>query len=410
MRITFTIFLALAFYTQGSMAQRPWIFAYPDNTPTNQLAVASNILYTYGEFGLAYSIDHGTTWDTVEAVGPHVRGITDFFSGVSLCVTQLPGADSASFYFSTNGTSWTFSENLNVGKKTVVDLGARGQRFYVATKEGMLYARGVTLDSLTITEATDVSELVVASTYLAALSKTGIHYSSDEGATWSRTSTPQASGSPVTPAALLDVNAVLYTATSDGIHAYQASANTWSNHGTWPDTLSNRNVLAIAADGLRMLAMLYNNQSQLQMYRLTSADTMWTETGWALPQQQIDPHRNMLVIENGWAVLHQTSVEPNDSLGYYQYDLNDFTSVSESPTNDGVTIYTSTNGITINTPFHDGFTVSFYDLLGNDLSTHSSTTSSTTTTTTSPTTTTLQPLFLVIRSTTGTLVRRLIMY
>lgn len=411
MRTALLLLLTLAFYPLGSTAQRPWIFAFPTTTNQVRLETVSGILYSYSDLGTSYSIDHGRTWVTVGSLGTDVHAMSDFIPGVSLAIWHGSKSDSARIYFTSNGTVWSLSENLWLGGGLPSCLTANGQQFYIGTSGigGKIFVRGVTFDSIAVGSAGDILDLKVTDTFIAAATTVGVQISTDNGASWS-TSNPPQSGADV-PSSLLLHYGDLLAPSSMGVYKYNLSSKNWSAVGTWPDSVTNRSVLALAGDPQRLLAIVRNATGKLQMYRLQTGDTAWIETAYPLPHSDAVITPKMLIIDNGWSVINHRSTSATDTLGIYNYDLNDFTSVDESDNAD-VIIRTSGSSLEIITPFTSGFTVSIYDLLGNLLlssSTNSQTYSTTNTKSYSETyTKSYTQSYLVLTTNDGRIHRRII--
>lgn len=406
MRSALLLLLTLAFYPLGSTAQRPWIFAFPTTSDNVRLEIISDILYSYSDVGTAYSIDHGRTWETVGSLGTDVHAMSDFIPGVSIAIWHGSKSDSARIYFTSNGTVWSLSENLWLGGGIPSCLTANGQQFYIGTTGigGKIFVRGVSFDSIAVGTASDILDLKVTNDFIAAATKIGVQISTDNGATWTTTNPPQASGSSDVPSSLMLQNGSLLAPSTLGVYRYDLNAKTWSAVGVWPIEATNQNVLALAGDPLRLLAIVRNDTNHLQMYRLQTGDTAWIPTAYPLPHPNATITPKMLIIDNGWSVVHHRSTSATDSLGIYNYDLNDFTSVQESSEDDGVIVRTTSSSLEITTPFTNGFTVTIYDLLGNQLTSFRSDSPTSTTTTT----TTSRLAILVITSTDGEIARRII--
>ena len=157
MRHVYTGLLVFLFASIGSMAQRPWIrSASPDVGTPPRLVVAANAVMAF-ETNLAGTIDQGLNWTYHQNVASDLRGVTDYFSNVSVSASQSAKGDSVTIFFTQGGTSWSFSEKLDVGDRSVVDLESKGQTFYVATASGWILARSTSIDELTVPlEGSDV--------------------------------------------------------------------------------------------------------------------------------------------------------------------------------------------------------------------------------------------------------------
>lgn len=364
MRHFFFAFLLLALTTSESFAQRPWILASnPSVGSAPQLSTAANLLHIFDE-QLATSLDQGKTWDSVEIVESHVRAMGDFFGNVTLCVSQKDDTSPAHVYFTTTGTSWTPSDTLNLGK-AVVSVGAVGQVFFLSTREGMMYARGVEIDSMPIQTApnTEIVDVVINEDVMAATTSTGIYLSTDMGMSWQSTNPPGTDNSSLNAFNLVLHRDGVLCPTPNGVYLYSLDDQAWQPVGVWEGFPVPPRVVSVTAKDRWILALTRTSENRHQMYRLESGDSVWIETGYEVPGDEPFVTKNMFVIDAGWAVLRQASPLDADSNGVYIYNLNDFTSVEEDRLNALVSIRNTQNGISITHPWQSA-SVTLVDLQG----------------------------------------------
>ncbi len=350
------------------MAQRPWIrSASPQVGIPPRLEIAANSTMAFSA-GLASSIDQGINWTPHNIVAQDVRGVTDYFSNVTISVSQSAAGDSAIVYFTQGGTSWSFSEKLDVGDREVVDVDAKGQTFYVVTASGWVLARSTSIDELSIplSAGDRVVDLEASKDLFAVRTEGALLLSTDDGLTWSPSDPLNGESGEIRD--ILFRSGTLYAATTSGVMRYDAGATTWSSVGTWFDfPVESPSIRAIAADASRIIAFVELNTGRLQLYRLETGDTAWVVTGYQLPMDEPQTGRDALVIDAGWAVTYHTSEAEPDSTGLYRYNLNDFTSVQEHLLSPDVSIRTTTSGLEITHPWSTGAEVRLTDLTGREV-------------------------------------------
>ena len=366
MRLALTGLLVFLLASIGSMAQRPWIrSASPDVGTPPRLEVAANSIIAF-DANLAGSIDQGLNWTYHNNVDRDVRGVTDYFGNVTISVSQTARGDSASIYFTQGGTTWSFSEKLDVGDREVVDLDAKGQTFYVVTSNGTIFARRTGIDELTVPlQAGDrLIDLEISQSLFAMRTEQGLYLSTDDGTTWTMTDPFSGAGGEVRDIAFRSGN--LIAGTTAGVLRYANGA--WTSVGTWEDfPIAAPSIRAIAADASRIIAFAELDTDRLQLYRLETGDTAWIVTGYEFPMDQPTSGRDPLVIDAGWAVTYQTSTVDADSTGLYRYNLNDFTGVKEDLLIADVHVRTTVDGLVIDHPWSEGGSVSLVDLTGREV-------------------------------------------
>ncbi len=347
------------------MAQRPWIRAVSPNVGAPpRLAVAANSLVAYREV-MSTSIDQGVNWTPHVQIPAKVLGVTDFFSNVSLCASQDAKGDSVDIYFTQGGTSWSFSERLDIGDRRMLELESFGQTFYVVTDANVIIARSLGIREITVpvAEFASLIDLECSDGLFAVLTTDGVFVSTDNGNSWVKQH-PTINDASRTVHNLLFRDGVLLASSDYGVLAYDAASTTWSVLGHWEGLLQPPSVRAIAADAQRVITLAETTEGRLQMYRLDAGDTTWIPTAYELPLDQPQTDRDLLVIDAGWAVTFVSSTVDADSTGLYRYNLNDFTSVQDSPLPPGVVVRTTSAGLYLEHPDLEGGSVELVDLTG----------------------------------------------
>jgi len=365
MRTLLTGLLLLLSTTTGSMAQRPWIRAIsPDVEAPPRLAVAANSLVAYRDV-MSTSIDQGVNWTRHGQIPANVVGVTDFFSNVSLCASQAAKGDSVDIYFTQGGTSWSFSERLDIGDRQLVELESLGQTFYLVNNGGTIVARSTSIRELTvpIQSGSSLIDLECSQDLFAVLTSEGVFLSTDKGETWSKQH-PTIDDVPRTVFNLMFRDGALIASSDLGVLTYEPASTTWTPLGTWEGMLEPPVVRAVAADNQRIITLAETSEGRLQMYRLDAGDTTWMPTAYELPLDQPQTDRDLLVIDAGWAVTYVSSTVDADSTGLYRYNLNDFTSVQDSPLPPGVVVRTTSAGLYLEHPDMEGGLVELVDLTG----------------------------------------------
>lgn len=407
MRHFFFALILLSALSTNSMAQRPWtLSSNPSVGSTPQLSTAAKLLHIF-DLQLATSLDQGKTWDTVGTVPGNVRALGDFFGTVTLAVSQVEDTSPAYVYFTTNGTSWTPSDTLNLGKN-VVSVGAVGQVFFLSTQEGMMYARGVEIDSMPIQTDpnTAIVDVVINDDLMAATTSTGIYLSTDMGSSWAKSNPPGTDNNSLIAFNLVFSRNGLLCPTQSGVYLYSLSNKSWSAVGVWEGFPLPPNVVSVAARDRRILALTRTSENRHQMYRLESGDSVWIETGYEVPVDEPFVSKNMFVIDAGWAVLYQASPLDADSNGVYIYNLNDFTSVEEDRFDSQIKVQNVSSGLSITHLWSD-VVVSIVDLRGQSIVPPTTITSGTNILQLAPYQTGV--LGVIIRSPEGYVARRMIL-
>lgn len=348
------------------LAQRPWQRATTPQVGTAPaLHTAANALIAL-EDSMATSIDVGLSWQMVAGIPAHQRGVTDFFGNVTICASQPAAGDSVEIWFTQGGSSWTYSEHLYVSTGAVVDLSAVGQVFYITMDDGTILARGRSINSLAVPVPSGerVLDMEMSATIMAALSTNGLYLSADAGQTWEMTPPPSEN-----PVSLIDVDGgTLFAACGSEMYQFNSRGGTWENHtaeAPFPGP-----IVGHSCDALYLVALTRTTDGFLQMYRQERGSAQWDSVGYVLHIPDVQPTRNRMVVDGGWAVISVASDGLPDSNGVYRYDLYDnITSVRESHTQ--ARIHLMRNALTVTHPWPadggtatSGVTAAIYSLDG----------------------------------------------
>jgi len=331
--------LTLTITTTSIFAQRPWQrTTTPPVGAAPALHLAANALIAVDD-SMATSIDVGLSWQGVAGVPAHQRGVTDFFANVTICAAQAAVGDSVEIWFTQGGSSWTYSEDLYVSTGTVVDLAAVGQVFYITMDDGTVLARGRSIGtfSVPVTSGERVVDMELSATIMAALTTSGLYLSSDGGETWERSAPPTS-----TPVSLINVDGgTLFAACGADMYQFNSRGSTWdhlTDQVAFPGT-----IVGHSCDALYLIALSHTSDGYLQMYRQERGSRQWDSVGYILHIPDVQPTRDRMVVDGGWAVISVTSAELPDSNGVYRYDLYDnITSVDETVQHTSIHLHGST--------------------------------------------------------------------
>lgn len=347
------------------LAQRPWQRATTPQVSTSPaLHTAANALIAL-EDSMATSIDVGLSWQVVAGIPAHQRGVTDFFGNVTICASQPAAGDSVEIWFTQGGSSWTYSEHLYVSTGAVVDLSAVGQVFYITMDDGTILARGRSINSLAVPVPSGerVLDMEMSATIMAALTTNGLYLSADGGQTWEITTPPSENA-----VSLIAVDGgTLFAACGSEMYQYNSRGGTWENRtaeAPFPGP-----IVGHSSDALYLVALTRTTDGFLQMYRQERGSAQWDSVGYVLHIPDVQPTRNRMVVDGGWAVISVASGELPDSNGVYRYDLYDnITSVRESLTQTRIQtrIHLLPNALTVTHPWtvNGGVRAAIYSLDG----------------------------------------------
>ncbi len=305
--------------------------ANPEVGSNPRLINSSNTLFAF-DTGLAASYDFGATWMPVSDVSSECKALTSFVNGSTIGFFQPAVGGVVKTFYTVTGTRWLESETLDLNQKTAVDAAHFDQTLFIATIEGWLYAWSQKVDSFQIDNHPQAIIREIAATPVALVVRTseGLFQRNHTTRAWVRSDPPSHLDVAEVTVDITVHGSSLFAATDMGVFEYDWNTSVWKGLGYWPAEIAIPQVVAIAADNARLVAMCTTEQNRHQLYRLDNADTVWTATAYEIPMDAPSIGNDALVLDGGWAITYQSSAEEPDSTGLYAYNLNDFTSVSES--------------------------------------------------------------------------------
>jgi len=348
--------------SSNAVSQRPWIKGTtPSSVVSGNLDIVANTLLTYGA-GAAYSYDQGAMWTNTAGISGLVRCAVDFTSVTgSIAITQQPSAQWAYIYFSTNGSSWTLSDSVDVQSSEVIEVATYGFNYYLATSTA-IYVGGSEVKKIDSpgSGSPAIFDIASTSTALVILKADGVHLSSDAGANWNEVRFPNEQPTAGAVENIVLIGGSVYTTSVYGVSKLDETTSRFEHVSKWPDSVAAPNPLAVAGDAQNLVALV-NIKDQTQMYKLGMSDTAWTECGYPLPGTGAGSAHDQFVLDNSWAVVYHDNPE-SGTRGIYRYDINDFTDVEEEDVLLSTHIYGTETGLFVTEPPTLPYHIRVYDM------------------------------------------------